>query len=55
MTKHIKIDRETIIEHLLNSWQAHYETMDADELVQEYGEYISQDPDYELTIELIGE
>jgi hypothetical protein len=53
--KHIKIDRDTIIEHLLASWQDHYDMMDDDFLIDEYKEYISQDPDYPVIIELIEE
>ena len=55
MPEHIKIEKWQLIEHLLGSWQAHNEMMSDEELIAEYREYISEDPDYDLTIEIIEE
>jgi hypothetical protein len=68
--ENIKIDRETIIEHLTGSmfgvmegdaeyrWMLcrmgfkGYDNMTDKELIQEYKEYITEDPDCVVTIEL---
>lgn len=50
--ENIKIDRETLISHLLQSWADHYEIMEEDDLISEYRQYISEDPDYAVIIEL---
>lgn len=51
--EHIEIDRETAIEHLLESWAAHYEMMDSEYLAKQYKSYVSQDIDNTLlTIEI---
>lgn len=55
MTEHIKIEKWQLIEHLLSSWRDHYEMMSNDFLINEYKDYISEDPDYDVTIEIIGE
>jgi hypothetical protein len=52
MSEHIKIERWQLIEHLLSSWRDHYEQMDDDFLINEYKDYISEDPDYDVTIEI---
>ncbi len=50
----IKIDRDTAIEHLLESWQAHYETMDDEYLAMKYKAYVSQDEsNTQLTVEIV--
>jgi hypothetical protein len=49
----IKIERWQLIEHLLSSWKDHYEQMSDDFLINEYKEYISEDPDYEVEITLV--
>lgn len=73
MTEHIKIDRDTMINHLTGSMfdamaqdDTYMETIimqgfkgfnnytDA-ELIQEYRDYISEDPTYPVVIELIEE
>lgn len=41
--EHIKIDRDTAIEHLLESWAAHYEMMSDEYLAMKYKAYVSQD------------
>ena len=69
-TEYIKIDRDTIINHLTWSMYDHYEmnlgdieellrggfigfeNMSDDDLLAEYREYISEDPDYPVVIEL---
>ena len=55
MSEHIKIEKWQLIEHLLGSLRDHYEMMSDEELIAEYREYISEDPDYDLTIEIIEE
>jgi len=55
MSEHIKIERWQLIEHLLSSWKDHYEMMGDDFLIQEYKEYISENPDYDVTIEILKE
>jgi hypothetical protein len=55
MPEHIKIERWQLIEHLLSSLRDHYEMMSDEDLIAEYREYISEDPDYDLTIEIIEE
>jgi len=70
MTEIIKIDRETMIEHLTGSmfdfmecdaeyrWMLcrigfkGYDNMTDKELMAEYREYVSEDDDVEITIEL---
>jgi hypothetical protein len=70
MTEIIKIDRETIIEHLTGSmfdfmendaeyrWLLcqvgfkGYQNMTDKELIQEYREYVSEDPEEKIIIEL---
>ena len=72
-TKHIKIDRDTMINHLTGSMfdalmqdDTYMEAIimqgfkgfnnySDDELIQEYRDYISEDPTYPLIIELIEE
>lgn len=54
--EHITIDRETAIEHLMESWFAHYETMDNEYLAKQYKSYVSQDESNTLlTVEVTGE
>ena len=53
MSEHINIERWQLIEHLLSSWRSHYEQMSDDELVKEYREYLSEDPDANITIEIV--
>ena len=55
MGEHIKIERWQLIEHLLSSLRDHYEMMSDEDLIAEYREYISEDPDYDLTIEILEE
>lgn len=51
--EHIKIDKQSAIEHLLESWAAHYETMDAEYLAAQYKRYVSQDENNHLiTVEI---
>lgn len=50
--ENIKIDRETMISQLLASWADHYEIMEEDDLISEYRQYISEDHDYAVIIEL---
>jgi hypothetical protein len=70
MTEVIKIDRDTIIEHLTGSmfdsmendpeyrWSLckwgfkGFENMHNDELIAEYRNYVSEDPEYDLVIEM---
>ena len=72
-TEHIKIDRDTMINHLTGSMfdalmqdDTYMEAIimqgfkgfnnySDDELIQEYRDYISEDPTYPLIIELIEE
>jgi hypothetical protein len=54
-TTHIKIDRETLIEHLLTSWRDHYEMMDDVFLIDEYKAYISEDPTLSVIVEIVEE
>jgi hypothetical protein len=54
-TEHIKIEKWQLIEHLLSSWRDHYEMMGDEYLIAEYREYISEDPDYDVIIEIIEE
>jgi hypothetical protein len=51
----ITIHRDTIIERLLESWQAHYECMADAELVQEFKEYLSPTEPHNITINLTEE
>jgi hypothetical protein len=51
----IRIHRDTIIERLLESWQAHYECMADAELIQEFKEYISPTEPDNIVIELENE
>mgnify|MGYP003333539466 FL=1 len=53
--EHIKIDRDTLIEHLLTSWRDHYEQMSDDFLITEYTQYLSEDPDARIHIEIVKE
>jgi hypothetical protein len=53
--EHIKIEKWQLIEHLCTSWRDHYEMMGDEFLIQEYKEYISEDPSYPITIEIIEE
>jgi hypothetical protein len=53
--EHIKIERWQLIEHLLSSMRDHYEMMGDEFLIQEYKEYISEAPDYPVTIEILKE
>jgi DNA gyrase inhibitor GyrI len=55
MPEHIKIERWQLIEHLLSSWRDHYEQMDNEFLINEYLEYLSEDPDADITVEIIEE
>jgi hypothetical protein len=54
-TEHIKIERWQLVEHLLSSLRDHYEMMSDEDLIAEYREYISEDPDYDVTIEIVEE
>jgi hypothetical protein len=54
MRETIKTTREQIIEHLLTSWRDHFEQMDDDYLINEYTDYISQDPSADIEI-ILGE
>ena len=54
-TEHIKIERGQLVEHLLSSLRDHYEMMSDEDLIAEYREYISEDPDYDVTIEIVEE
>jgi 5'(3')-deoxyribonucleotidase len=49
----ITIDRDTITERLLKSWQAHYECMADAELVMEFKEYLSPTEPHNIIIHLI--
>jgi len=51
----VTIHRDTIIERLLESWQAHYECMADAELVQEFKEYLSPTEPHNITINLTEE
>lgn len=51
MKEIIRVSREDMIEHMVTSWRDHYEQMDDDYLIGEYGQYISEDP--EANIEII--
>lgn len=51
----ITIDRDTIVERLLESWQAHYECMADAELVKEFKEYLSPTESHNIVIHLINE
>ena len=53
MSEHIKIERWQLIEHLLSSWRDHYEQMDDKFLINEYLEYLSEDPDANITVEIM--
>jgi hypothetical protein len=53
--EHIKIEKWQLIEHLLGSLRDSYEMMSDTELIVEYREYISEDPSYPVTIEIIEE
>jgi hypothetical protein len=71
--EHIKIDRDTMIQQLVQSTCDHIEmcpeTLDSyltygfkgfneytdDELIAEYKDYVSEDPSYLVTIEIIEE
>jgi hypothetical protein len=53
MSEHIKIQRGELIANLLNSWATHYEQMGDEELINEYLEYLSEDPDANITVEII--
>ena len=53
MSEHIKIERWQLIEHLLSSWKDHYEQMGDEELINEYLEYLSEDPDAKVTVEIV--
>jgi len=55
MPEHIKIEKWQLIEHLLNSWRDHYEMMSDEYLIAEYLEYLSEDPDADITVEIIEE
>jgi hypothetical protein len=55
MPEHVKIERWQLIEHLLSSWRDHYEQMDNEFLTNEYLEYLSEDPDADITVEIIEE
>jgi hypothetical protein len=49
----ITIDRDTITERLLESWQAHYECMADAELVAEFKKYLSPTEPHNIIIHLI--
>jgi len=51
----ITIDRDTITERLLESWQAHYECMADAELVAEFKEYLSPTEPHNIIVHLIKE
>ena len=51
----ITIDRDTITERLLESWQAHYECMADAELVAEFKKYLSPTEPHNITVNLINE
>jgi 5'(3')-deoxyribonucleotidase len=51
----ITIDRDTIVERLLESWQAHYECMADAELVKEFKEYLSPTKPHNIVIHLIDQ
>ena len=51
----ITIDRDTIVERLLESWQAHYECMADAELVTEFKEYLSPTEPHNIVINLIDQ
>ena len=51
----ITIHRDTIIERLLESWQAHYECMADADLVKEFKEYLSPTEPHNIIIHLIKE
>ena len=51
----ITIDRDTIVERLLESWQAHYECMADAELVTEFKEYLSPTEPHNIVIHLIDQ
>jgi hypothetical protein len=53
MPEHIKIERWQLIEHLLSSWRDHYEQMGDDFLINEYTDYLSEDPNANITIEIV--
>jgi hypothetical protein len=71
MSEHIRIDRETMIEHLVQSMLDDlemnpdyqevicrkgfmgYEEYTTEDLIWEYRDYISEDSNYEVNIELI--
>ena len=54
--ENIKIDRDTAIEHLVQSWLDHYEMMDDEYLAMQYKKYVSQDVDNDtLTVEITKE
>ena len=53
MSEHIKIERGALIANLLNSWATHYTQMSDAELIDEYLEYLSEDPDANITVEII--
>jgi len=50
--KHIKIDRKTAIEHLVKSWQKHYEVCDDEYIANEYVDYMDEDDGVEITVEI---
>jgi hypothetical protein len=52
-TEHIKIDRETAIEHLVQSWRDHYEVCDDEYIAREYEDYLSEDDGVDITVEII--
>jgi hypothetical protein len=55
MKEIIEINREDLIDHLVTSWRDHFEQMDDDYLINEYKEYISQDPSEDIEVILKGE
>jgi hypothetical protein len=55
MKEIIKLSREDLIEHLITSWRDHYEQMDDDFLIAEYGEYLSEDASANIEIIILGE
>jgi len=55
MKEIIRISREDMIEHMVTSWRDHYEQMDDDYLIEEYGQYISEDPEANIEIVITEE
>jgi hypothetical protein len=50
MKETITISRDDLIDHLVTSWRDHFEQMDDEYLINEYTQYISQDPSADIEV-----